>query len=627
MNSSDGFVPIEAIFYAVFHPTEGTKIVHQVPEGSISSIKDRGSSITSLFNFDTVKNYIIPKPQLCNKLISFKIEKYRVLGYPVNIENSDYSRNSFNFNFCFVFPYDSDTTPYESAIERMGKMFRVLEEQNFILSKLERDHSFFKRKENSPMVKNNLFEISFNDDHMMNTPGLYRTQRITLTSIESLIHQIFQDLNNYSECCIPLDSANSVDIKLFPILPPPINIKAFQVPISKVKLHLLVDANWDPTMIKILPYIDGINSVKKISELADADYILTKHCIQHLMHYKCIEVLDIFQFGNIYAPTNFIGDFLKVNGMAEKCQAYIIMGDTNNGLNDLPLLNRDGTSGSPHSSSFGNSVSPFTKPSFLQLNGKTKNTTGKETILIPSKATLFYLYRSLNQGQTVKDWYLLNRKYLTNIDIRRFINFGISNGLIYRVHSYPILNSITRSIEANSSNELDDLIKNFRDRYASSTQKDVEQRNDIHLKGVVNESNLMTGKSKRKVSFKYDVDSKHTILKDIIVESNDEDDEEDEEDGEQHNHDPGAIIIDSNKKQKDRQNSISANVESIAAEPSGDNGRDGSSTFEKEDEIVRLVKLLKGFQHFDSVNTELQKSRSEVEDLIDSLGSYSVINS
>lgn len=136
-----------------------------------------------------------------------------------------------------------------------------------------------------------------------------QNQENYLSSIESLIQQIYQDLNNYSECCIPLDSSNSVDIKLFPLLPAPVNLKAYQVPIATVKLKSLVDVNWDPTMVKILPYIDGINSVKRISELADANYLVTKQCIQHLMHYKCIELIDIFQFSNIYAPTNRIGDF------------------------------------------------------------------------------------------------------------------------------------------------------------------------------------------------------------------------------------------------------------------------------------------------------------------------------
>lgn len=326
---SDGFVPIVSIFYAVFHPTEGTKIVHQFPENLISTSStinnddnnylDDDVTTAGLFNFDTVKNYVIPKPQLCNQLLSFKINNYKVIGYPVNMVNDHYARNSFNFNFCFVFNYElGDVSPYEPAIKRMGQMFQVLEEQNFILSKLDKENSFYKDMRNNASdldtttLKIDEYDLELyanrgqssmvENDASVNAPGHSKTKKITLSSIESLIQQIYQDLNNYSECCIPLDSSNSVDIKLFPLLPAPINLKAFQVPIATVKLKSLVDVNWDPTMVKILPYIDGINSVKRISELADANYLVTKQCIQHLMHYKCIELIDIFQFSNIYAP-------------------------------------------------------------------------------------------------------------------------------------------------------------------------------------------------------------------------------------------------------------------------------------------------------------------------------------
>ena len=143
MDISDGFIPIVAIFYAVFHPIEGTKIVHQFPENSISTGGRGGDTDEGIFDFDTIKNYVIPKPQLCNRLISLKIDKYKVIGYPVNMESSYYARNSFNFNFCFVFRYDmGDVSPYESAIKRMGQMFQVLEEQSFMLSCLDKHNAF-----------------------------------------------------------------------------------------------------------------------------------------------------------------------------------------------------------------------------------------------------------------------------------------------------------------------------------------------------------------------------------------------------------------------------------------------------------------------------------------------------
>lgn len=46
------------------------------------------------------------------------------------------------------------------------------------------------------------------------------------------------------------------------------------------------------------------------------------------------------------------------------------------------------------------------------------------------------LYASLKQGQSVKQWYSTNSRKLANIDIRRFITFGVIKGFLYRVHKY-----------------------------------------------------------------------------------------------------------------------------------------------------------------------------------------------
>lgn len=46
------------------------------------------------------------------------------------------------------------------------------------------------------------------------------------------------------------------------------------------------------------------------------------------------------------------------------------------------------------------------------------------------------LYASLRQGQSVKQWYMKHSSQLANIDIRRFITFGIIKGFLYRVHKY-----------------------------------------------------------------------------------------------------------------------------------------------------------------------------------------------
>lgn len=664
MDISDGFIPIVAIFYAVFHPIEGTKIVHQFPEDSISTAGNGGEE--GMFDFDTIKNYVIPKPQLCNRLISLKIDKYKVIGYPVNMESSYYARNSFNFNFCFVFRYGmGDISPYESAIKRMGQMFQVLEEQSFMLSSLDKDNAFFKENPfvNGKKPPASHFEINglanidstigIGNNSPLNIPGFAKTKRIALSSIESLIQQIYQDLNNYSECCIPLDTSNSVDIKLFPILPPPINLKAYQVPIATVRLQSLVDVNWDPTMIKVLPYINGLNSVKRISELADANYLLTKQCIQHLMHYKCIEIVDIFQFSNIYAPTNHIGNFLRSDGkMAEECQAYVVSSDTN--TENSSFANTPSQLNSPHNnngensptynykSSFGSaSVSPYTKSTYLSKSPRAALMAHNE-VKVPTKATLFYLYRSLNQGQTIKEWYIQQRKYLDNIDIRRFINFGVLRGIIYRVYSYPFLNSITNAIQGNETTVVDNMIDRLQRK--KPRRRTTGGTNENLLKTKVNERTLRTD-VKRKVSFTYSQSDKHdirriatseAILEDDSTEEeeddHDDDDEEESDDDESRDYKVGAYIGGAENNHmvpiSERRHRVSSSSYYIDDESDeADESEENLGSSEEHKAMVDLLKMLKGFQSFDSICTELNKSRAEVEEMIGKLGSVNIVNS
>ncbi|KAK9360389.1 nitrogen permease regulator 2 [Lipomyces starkeyi] len=351
-HSDLGFPQILSLFYATFHPTEGTKVLYQVPPGSVVRSTDSSAFNAPLFDFESINSYIIPKPQLCNKLLTIRVNNYRIVSHPVHIWGSSYARNSFLFNFCFVFHKNADISAYNPVVRKLSKMFQALEEQNKFLS-----------------------------SSLMNE------------GLKSIVDQIFEDLNNYCECFIPIDEANSINIKLFPLHRPPPRIKAFHVPISTVQLKAVMDVNWDPTMEKIVEFIDGINSVRKIAELADTDYGLTRKCIQHLMYYGCVIVVDIFQFSNSYACTADISVLATDRHLGDECQSYV--------------------------------ASPGAK---------------KRNV-----CDLLEVYCSLHNGQTVKEWYIANRDQLRGIDIRRFISFGIIKGIIYRVNVFPVLEDINVS--------------------------------------------------------------------------------------------------------------------------------------------------------------------------------------
>lgn len=55
------------------------------------------------------------------------------------------------------------------------------------------------------------------------------------------------------------------------------------MPIALVDLNVLKDDNWDITAARVSQYIDGINHVKRIAELADADPALTRETLRHML--------------------------------------------------------------------------------------------------------------------------------------------------------------------------------------------------------------------------------------------------------------------------------------------------------------------------------------------------------
>lgn len=224
--------------------------------------------------------------------------------------------------------------------------------------------------------------------------------------IYALCEVLMEDLNNYGETQIPIDDANTLNVKLFPCYPPPPPLLPHQVPLSTVPLQDLVDDNWDLTMLRILPFIDGVNSVKQIALRADADYKLTRKAVQHLLYYGCLLLLDVFQFGAIYASTAEIAGFVEDPEVQAECARYVVLPD--------------------------------------EEGGDAGVTDNKKEV---SERGLVELYLALRQGLTVKSWYVEHEAELVGIDVRRFITFGVIKGFLYRVHKYAISPSAVKQVK------------------------------------------------------------------------------------------------------------------------------------------------------------------------------------
>lgn len=158
-------------------------------------------------------------------------------------------------------------------------------------------------------------------------------------------------------------------------------------------------------MLRVLPWINGVNSVKQIALLADADLKLVRKAIRHLLYYGCVLLLDIFSFGAMYAPTAEVAAFVEGKEMQVECERYVALGEGNNGLS--------------------------------MENGEEKRAL--------SGTQLAELYLSLRQGHSVKSWCMERADVVDRIDVRRFITFGVIKGFLYRVHKYALATSIHKS--------------------------------------------------------------------------------------------------------------------------------------------------------------------------------------
>lgn len=276
------------------------------------------------------------------------------------LQSSSYPRNAYTFAFALVLDASTPFASYATVTLKLASLLQTLEEQSRFLSR---------------------------DGSAPNTGKIY-----------ALCEILLEDLNNYCESMIPIDDSNTLNIKLFPTYPPPPPLYPYHVPLSTVRLDKLTDPNWDLTMLRVLPHINGINSVKQISLLADADYKLVKKAIEHLLYYGCLLLLDIFSFSATYAPTAELASFVEDEEMQEECASYVA----------LPF---EGTCQTQHAPISG--------------------------------LELVELYLDLKQGQNLKSFYIEHSETMDRLDVRRFITFGVIKGFLYRVHKYAITTSPT----------------------------------------------------------------------------------------------------------------------------------------------------------------------------------------
>ncbi|KAI1262874.1 nitrogen permease regulator 2 [Xylariaceae sp. FL1019] len=403
---------------------KGTNIVAQSPPGCIVATEYAPHLKPPLVDFDIVQEYIIPRKAFFNRFVTVNTPegKHSILGFPVSIPHERYHRNEFIFNFGLVIESDVDHIPYERLVRRLAVTFAEMERQNGYLSS----------------------EGHVDDGRR---------------PIASLLEIVKEDLNNYGECMIPIDEANTINMKLFPYHAPPAVIHGWHVPVPKAKLADIVDPTWDLTLQRIIPHVDGVNDTRRIAWLADVSLPLTQCALQHLLYYDTILLLDMFFFGSCYAPRPGIHDFVaNRSGMVDECAAYVSIS------NLVPTRNHQTADGGGNNDVTSDNTSLLVPPS-ISISSATPRAHITIPPPTPSRPTtssqpssadavshyqLIKLMTTFCVGRSVMEWVRLHNEagfdVLRHVDVRRLVQFGLVKGLLYRVHKYAVSKSYLTSL-------------------------------------------------------------------------------------------------------------------------------------------------------------------------------------
>lgn len=472
---------LRAIFFAIFHPVEGPRVIFQVPDdifvGTKYSAEPRSRRSLNL-DFSAISEYIIPKGPLCGRLVTCYTRPQtgssssssgsgsgsgssgsklpaplKVLGYPTMIELADrYQRNHFIFNLCFVFDQHADTNAYEPIVRKCARVLRTLEEESSFLSRIdnlprlygiveqlyEDLNSYYETfiavpEEAAPHLDNPLPSMSLLDvedlsDYITRASGpasregrvraktseadapaeppddvdddladderdsdnfpvrsLRRTSVMSRSSGDSLLGSSSAEFARHTYSKLGRTVRDAINIKLFPTYPNPPEVHDWDVPVLLVDLSSHVGGSWDLTLVRLIPYIDGVNHTKRIAQLAEADPELTRQCIRHLLYYSFAIIIDIFQFTNMYAVRPQIA--YAADDIDGECAEYV------------------------------------TYPGYP----------------LPTVPALLRMYSLLRQGRLVSDWIEEIGNDASGIDVRRLVTFGVIKGFLRRVHRYPVL--------------------------------------------------------------------------------------------------------------------------------------------------------------------------------------------
>ncbi|XP_049831139.1 GATOR complex protein NPRL2-like [Schistocerca gregaria] len=200
-----------------------------------------------------------------------------------------------------------------------------------------------------------------------------------------MLRQILHDLNTHRMCTLT-EGTTTTHLKVIRISRDPEPVEDHHVPIFIQDQNTFRSEQWDLTTNQVLPYIDGFNHVAKIAAEADVENNLVKACVQNLVYYGVVTLVPIFQYSNVYAATPKLKLLAEDADLQERCLKFV-----SRSVRQLPLF-RD----------------------------------------------VFRMYAGMNVGTTIRDLCIRFSPHPRQINERKLVQFGVLEGLIRRIHKFPV---------------------------------------------------------------------------------------------------------------------------------------------------------------------------------------------
>lgn len=366
------------VLLAEFDNRKGAIIKHCVPKGD--------DHVAATFHF--TKGLIIPKPSLFGKSFSLTIDslKCKALMYPVGIDHSSYERGRFTFDMVFIVDATSSAeTMYEPIVQKCAEYLIDLEiEYNFLTDETYQDKVF------------------------------------------DMMEKMFLGLSTKGESVIEIDLEGdkvvNLYFKLCPLYrgcePPEIQYHLVPMFIREVTLTDRLIEKTDVLSQKIIPKIDGINTVREIAIDLELDPSLVARCVRNLHFYECVSLVPMFLYFNTYVATERVHDFYKNKKEISECIEFVK----------------------------------------LQSDDEEE----RKKIPTPEFSDVFRLYLSMKQcGLTIGQWAEAENPRAMGIDEHRLVQFGMHHQFLRKLSVYPICkidagnNSLLKA--CNGKTSLDEL--------------------------------------------------------------------------------------------------------------------------------------------------------------------------